>query len=255
MSQTVYEWELYCTTEGAYKNTFSVVEPTTCPTNSAHTISTDPGPRVIDEISSQQFKLIEQDGVTQGIYKFRGSKQNIPSQTPGTVNTFTHQWSYPITLLNGWFISTDDMVGDIVECTVAENTIIGAITQPVYVGNTVISVTPTVTKNLYEGYYVNITDGVNLSNLGECINIDSGNSTITVSTPSTNNFSPLSPTYVRMTVGVIDNFQIPVGKQRYAFAEKKVGGKYIPSDIPIHIKYTNNTGNAKVYAYNMEYLY
>lgn len=248
-------WELYCTTESAYKTVWSIEQPTVCPTNSAHTISANPGPRIIQTITDNKVKIIEEDGVTQGIYKFHGYIKNIPSGPQGNVTTLTHTWHYPITLINGWFISGTDTTNDKIDLVVAENTVIGAITAPVYTGNTEISVTSTVLTNISKGYFVNITDGVHVDELGEVISIDQLNSKITVCDAATHTFSPLSPTYVRMSVKVIEDFYIPIEKQRYAFAEKKVGGKYIPTGIPLKIKYTNQNGNAKVFAYNMEYLY
>lgn len=248
-------WEVYCVTEAAYKTVWSIEQPTLCPTNSADTISTNPGPRIIQTISNDKVKIIEEDGVTQGIYKFHGYSKDIPSGPQGNVTTITHTWHYPITILDGWFISETGTRMDKIDMTVAEDTVIGAITSPVYPGNTEISVTSTVFTNLSKGYYVNITDGVNINQLGEVIAIDAQNGKITVCDPATQTFSPLSPTYVRMTVKVIEDFYVPSEKMRYAFAEKKVGGKYIPTGIPLKIKYANQNGNAKTFVYNMEYLY
>jgi hypothetical protein len=129
------------------------------------------------------------------------------------------------------------------------------ISAPVYAGNTTINVTSTVTDNLNSGYYVNITDGVNNDLLGEVIDINAISGNITVETAATNSFSPLSPTYVQMTVKIADCLCINVGGLRYAFAEKKLGGKYIPKNTPLYIHYTNNSGNAKTFTYHLEYLY
>ena len=258
--KTIYNWELYCATEQTYKTVWSPTQPTVCPTNDAHTIVTNPGPKIIQTIMNNNVKIIEEDGVTQAIYKFRGFPdppyiQNIPSGNVGNVTIETHSWPYPITLLNGWFIATENMVGDSIDATVGENSVIGVITAPVTPGQTVIPVTSTVFNNLYKGFFVSITDGVQTNLLGECVSLNSGNSTITVATPVSNTFSPLSPTYVRLTVKVVENMHILVGNQRYSFAEKKLGGKYIPSNVPIRVKYTNNSGNAKCFSYNMEYMY
>jgi hypothetical protein len=42
---------------------------------------------------------------------------------------------------------------------------------------------------------------------------------------------------------------------RYDFAEKKIGGKTLPANVPITVDYQNQSGNAKVFAFNLEYLY
>jgi hypothetical protein len=251
----VHEWEVYCITDSVYRKLWDTEEPTTCPDNNGHTISTNPPPRIIQTINSHDVKIIEEDGITQGIYKFKGFSLDVPSGTSGNVTSQTLMFSYPISLINGWFISSKGMAGDIIDLSVADNTVIGAIGAPVYTGNTEMTVTSTVTDNLSIGYFTSLTDGSQFSDLGEVLAIDKINSTITVQTPSTNTFSPLSPTYVIMQVKVVENFSIPVENERYAFAEKKVGGKYLPANTPIYVKYTNNEGNAKVFSYNMEYLY
>lgn len=251
----VHEWEVYCTTDSVNRSVWAPDMPTLCPDNINHTISTDPPPRIIQIVSDRMVKIIEEDGVTQGIYKFKGYKKQIPAGTPGNVTTILHTFPFPISLINGWFIAKDDMEDDTINLTVAEDMVIGAIAAPVYTGNSEITVTSTVIDNIYKGYNLKITDGVNSNDLGQVLDINVENSTLTLENPAANTFNPLSPSYILMSVNVIEDFHIPVGKQRYAFAEKKVGGKYLPAGIPISVKYTNNSGNAKTFAYNMEYLY
>lgn len=254
-SITVKQWEVYCTVEESYKRVWSIDAPTKCPDNITHAISTNPGPRITNYVSNKKVKIIEEDGETQGIYKLHGFTREIPEGNVGDVSTFTHTWKYPITLSNGWFISTNDMKGDIIDCVVADNLTIGVISSPVNIGDSNVSVSSTVIPNLFNGYTLTLTDGVNIDNMGEVVELNNGNNIVTVENNSQHYYSPLSPTYVKMGVKVIENFSIPAGEQRYAFAEKKIGGKYIPKDIPVVIKYTNNTGNSKVFMYNIEYLY
>ena len=255
-NKTVYLWEVYCQTTSSYQTVWNEIEPTTCPLNSAHTISINPGPRILEHVSQNAVQIIEElDGETQGIYKFKGFKKTIPSGNVGNVTVMSHVWNYPITLMNGWYHATPVMSTDSISVKAGQNTVIGALGAPVYTGNTEITVTNTVIDNIYKGYNLNITDGVNVDDLGECIGIDSGNNIVTVSQSATNNFSPLSPTYVRMTVNVVEDMHMICTGGRYAFAEKKVGGKYIPSGVTIDIEYTNMTGNSKMFGYNLEYLY
>lgn len=256
MASEVYLWEVYCQTNSVYREVWSLTEPTTCPDNNTHTISSSPPPRIIQSVKSKDVRIVEEaDGVTQGIYKFKGYAMDIPSGNVGNVTTALYTFPYPITLINGWFIAHDHNQGDNIELSVADNTVIGAIAAPLYSGNTTLTVTSTVLNNLYKGYFVSVTDGNNVNDLGICTDINPLNSTISVATPATNTFSPLSPTYVMMQVKVVEDFAIPVSNIRYAFAEKKVGGKFLPANIPVYVKYTNNSGNAKAFCYNIEYLY
>lgn len=254
--QTIYKWEVYCTTTSSYQEVWATIEPTTCPINNTHSISINPGPRIIDHISESEVKIKEEDGVTQQVYKLQGFKLDIPSGNVGDVTTTTHQWNdYPISLLDGWFYSGVDQLGDEINVTAAENKIIGAIGAPVYSGNTQITVSGTVLENLYLGYEFGLTDGGNVNMLGEVTSINSVDSIVTVQNAATNTFSPLSPTYVMMTAKVLEDIYISCPCVKYGFAEKKVGGKYIPAGIDLNIKYTNNSGNSKIFYYNIAYLY
>lgn len=256
MARNIYQWELYCTTESAYKTTWNEIEPTVCPTNSSHTISTNPGPRIIDMISSNSVKIEEETGgVTQGLYRSLGFQKDIPSGNVGNVTTITHSWPYPISILSSWFMAKSDQLNDQFTVSVGDSTVIGAIAAPVYTGNTIMTVTSTVFDYVYKGYKIDITDGVNLNQMGEVVSIDKLNGNITMEIPAVNTFSPLSPTYVRLTVPVISSIHINEPNQKYSFADKKIGGKFLPANAIMRIKYTNNEGNAKVFSYVMEMLY
>ncbi len=255
-SKTVYQWEVYCLSTQSYQLVWDTIEPTTCPENASHTISTNPGARIVDKVSHEQVKITEEEALpTQGIYKCKGHKMPIPTGNVGDVTILNVTWPYPITLMNGYFISTDSMVTDEINVWIAPNTTIGAIIAPVYSGNSVISVTSTVLDNIYRGWCVNITDGVHNDVLGECIEMNVGNSTITCMNTATHNFNPLSPTYVQMTPKLVEDICILAGGIRYPFAEKKIGGRSIPKGAIMQIRYTNNTGNAKTFIFFTEYLY
>lgn len=256
MSQTVYHWEVYCLTTKTYQFVWDTVEPTSCPENASHSISTNPGPRIVNKIAQDQVKITEEEALpTQGIYKFKGHKMPIPAGPLGNVTCKDISWPYPITLMNGFFVSNDQMIEDEVNVWIAPNSTIGAIGAPVYTGNTEITVTSTVFDNLWKGWSVNITDGVNNDDLGECIDMNVGNSTITCQIGATNNFNPLSPTYVQMTPKLVEDVCVLAPNVRYPFAEKKIGGRSIPAGATMQIRYTNNDGNAKNFVFFTEYLY
>ena len=60
---------------------------------------------------------------------------------------------------------------------------------------------------------------------------------------------------MQQTIKIIDEMYINVPNVKYAFAEKKIGGKAVPKDFPIELHYTNRTGNVKTFTYNMEVIY
>lgn len=247
---TLYKWEVWCVTDAKYETVWKESAPTVCPSNAAHTIQ---NPRFTETVSTQMTKIIEEEKqASQGIYQFRGYKIDIPSGTPGNVTAIPMTWPRAITIMNGWFHSSNDNVGDSIDANVTAT--IGYIVAPAYATNTTFTVNSTVMENIYTGYTMHLTDFVNIDHLGEVLSINASNNTITTAKPVSRTYSPASPTYVQITSRLIRDLYIPTSGH-YTFASKKVGGRALPTNQPLVINYTNNDGNAKVYAYNMEYLY
>jgi hypothetical protein len=250
---TVYKYRVSCATHG-YVYVWSETEPTVCPNNYGDTIY--PAQTVIvDKVETNTVAIKEETIPTQGYFRSVGFSQNITDATPGSLTTFNHSWPYRTSLLEGWFFATSAQIGDYVEVFAAPNTPVGAIAAPVSAGATTFSVTGTVIPNCALGYSIKLSDGVNVDDCGEIISMNSSTNQITVQTATTHSFSPLSPTYVLLTVKVIEGFYINVGEQKYEFARKKVGGKTIPPNVPISIIYHNVSGGTKKFCYNMEILY
>jgi len=254
MSTVVNKYRVSCTSGDGFQTVWSTDTPTVCPLNSAHSIN--PAlTTIVDTVSSRVVAIKEEMVPTQGYYKLNGYNQVIPAGTPGAITTFSHSWPYQVSILNAWFIPRSDQMGDSVDVTVAPNSVIGAIAAPVNIGDTIITVTSTVLQHAVIGFHINITDGVNVDELGRVIAIDSNNSTITMETPTTHTFSPASPTYVRLNVKFIENLSISCPAVRYVVAEKKSGGKGLPPNVPMTVMYRNNDGQAKTFAYNLEYIF
>lgn len=252
-NETIYHWRVYCTTDAKYEYMWGPTQPTVCPSNpSGHTIDASQTTSV-EQRDPNRVQLEEELVSTQGIYRYRGYKSTIAASTPGTVETIDVSWpDHPITLLNGSFDALANQVGDELSVVVAPQQIIGALTADP-AGN-VLSVSPTVLENMYVGFEVYLYDGVNLDHCGICTNVDKLNATITVKTAPVHTFSAATPTYVMMSVYVIESLHIG-SPQTYQFARKKNGGKAIPAGVTIRIMYTNNDGLAKDLHYNLEYMY
>jgi hypothetical protein len=249
----IYYWQVWCTTESKYEYIWLDTEPTVCPSNSEHTIQTSPGPTVLNKISKHVTKIQEEDvGGTNGIFQFRGYKIEIPQGLPGNVTSYDCVWPRTVTIMDGWFHGTEENVGDFMNANVTAT--IGAITAGVSANTGTFSVTSTVIDNIFEGYNLHLTDFAKIDHLGEVMEVHAGNSTVTSEYLTLNSYSPLSPTYVQATSRVIRDLHIStVG--RYAFAEKKIGGRSLPANIPIVIDYHNCDGNAKTFTFYIEILY
>lgn len=256
MTTTLKKWRVYCETELTYHDVWLDADdpkPTTCPVNTAHTVN-DILTIDVSEHNITTRVIIEEEysTKTQGYFRSKGVKMVIDGNV-GAVTSEIMTWDYPITLLTGWFHAKNNHVGDWVSCKIAPDMIIGSIEAPVYVGNTDITVSYTVTQNSAIGFDLTLTDGVNSNYMGEVIAIN-GN-VFTMKNPAVNSFSPLSPTYIKQTVTVVDRISIEVPLSKYSFAEKKQGGKGIPPNVPVVIYYHNESGGNKFFSFNVEYMY
>ena len=253
-SKIVYYWRVFCQTENAYVFVWSETEPTVCPNDPVnHTIDSSQT-TIVQQISDSFIRIQEETTPTQGLYRFQGYEYAIPSGTPGDVTVIDVTWPRGITMLNGDFDATSDHVGDEIDADAAPQSPIGYITQDVAINDTIIHVSATVFEHMSTGFIVTLTDGVNTVDLGECLSKDTVAGTITVETPSSVAFAAATPTYIKITAHVVNNLKVRIARL-YAFAKKRRGGKTFPAGVPFRIYYKNNSGVAKSFGFNLEYMY
>jgi len=125
-----YEYRVRCTTHNKFetwvlKSTDPV--PTTCPSNTAHTIDTA-ATTIVDTISDNVVKIREESTPTGGHYHTTTLKITADG---GTTGSATMSWPHPISALALDFISIDAQKGDFIDVVIGENTIVGAITANV----------------------------------------------------------------------------------------------------------------------------
>ena len=198
------------------------------------------------------YKRQEETFQTQGHFRSKGFKMNIDGNV-GSVTYLDISWPYNTTILEGWFVPQAYNVNDCVSSVIAPNTITGTLLAPLVTGNNMVEVSHTVIDNAAIGFNLEITDGANLDDMGEIIEIS--NNLLTMEKTATNTYSPLTPTYVRQTVKLVDELCITHDGGRIGFAQKKQRGKGLPKNIPLRIEYNNITGNVKDFSLNIEYIY
>ena len=159
MSKTYYKYQVKCSTEGAMKywileDTASV--PTTCPTNTAHTIDST-YTNIVNVISDNVVTVREESIETDG--HFFTETVRIDA-TKNTTTTITKSWPYDVSVLAVEFISETTHFDDKLDIYVGEDTIIGYITanvapasawvsQNYTVGQTVTYTHPTFGSRVY----------------------------------------------------------------------------------------------------------
>lgn len=251
-SRTLYYYKIYCNTDGQYEYIWSDTSPTVCPVNNTHSVNLS-SVSIEDQISENIVKIKEEHVPTGE--NFMSENVCIQGETgPDVWTQNDFSFPFPISVMSVKFVSTDDHYLDQVNTCVGPNTIIGAIGASCPTGATGCVVSSTVIDNMMIGYSVNLFDGSTSEDVGRCLDVDSNTSTITWETPTTQSFSPLTPTYVRMTVYTVNNYVIGPAS-RYVIGEDKIGGSYVPTNTLVRVGYKNNSNYAKVLYVQIEYLY
>lgn len=249
-TEQLNKWEMFCDTENTYVTGYTVKDeyPEKCFNNIDHVISRKP--QLIEKIKNNTVRIKEESIQTGGNFKAICPRMICPVGTSTHDYTFEHPISAMSITLNTVAANTNHEVN----AFVGPDTVIGTITGDVNVSDTVINVSSTVTSNVNIGYMISLYDGVQTENLGIVKSIDLANNTITISTPSTKSFLASTPTYVRLTVSIIEDFTIG-NPGRYELGKDKIGGSYVPTGTIIRVVY-NNTGSETVDFYAViEYLY
>lgn len=251
---TLYKYKIWCTTDSKWEYKWDTEAPTTCPTNNTHSVNTS-SISIEDHVEETEVKIKEETIPTGGNFVAQ-SISFIAATGPNVTTTNTFSWPFPISVMNIRFTTADIHYGDRATCCVGPNTVIGALAANAATGATGCAVTSTVIDNIMVGYYCNLLDGSDYTSnqCGRIIGIDTNTNIITWETPLTQSFSALSPTYVRMTVYVVNPLIIgPPGT--YIIGDSKIGGSYVPANVTVRVDYTNNSNASKDIFSVIEYLY
>jgi len=197
---------------------------------------------------AKETRIQVEQNKTQGESQF----QSFEVVVPATVGVFTTDISFPfnINLIRGKWFNKVAFLGDILELTVAEDTVIGAITANVTTNDTVINVSSTVVQNTKLGYYVKCQG----QDWGRVIGIDEINETITIETPATSDITATGSEYILQTVKFVPHLYLE-GTDSMMTLEGGVGSSFLPANTVLKIKYQNNSGTSKTYSAIFEYFY
>lgn len=255
MSTDIHQYRCFCQTENCLVYTWSAITPITCPNNNTHTI--DPQSVVIVDTRSSNIVIPGNDeSNVQGFFSCQGFTLNVapgPDTKPQKL-TPLQQNPYNTRVATITFLPKEENIGDIVSLYSAVDTLCGVITTAIGTpGNTgnfgsVISVSPTVIQNVGIGFSIDLFDSQNnvSQNVGQILSIDQVNSTITVSYPITNYFSPGS--YVQFSIPRITNINIG-STNPLTFGLGKNGSSLLPANIASQISYTNNSNTTKTFSF------
>lgn len=248
MSRSINNYRFYCRTESAFVYDWNTITPTKCPNDTTHTI--DPNSiSIIDSITSNSVNIIQSSPSINDNYRVESIYISIK---PNELYTSLFSWPFNVGILTVNWNSGENNRGDIVNCYISPNTTIGAITQDIHQGDTVIHVSPSVLTYISKGYNVNITDGIQNLNLEQCIDTNSIDNTITVQNQVSTSMKAGSA--VQMTIHNIKNIILTEPSQM-RLATKHLSSSFLPANTQIKFTYQNNSNTAKTFCVFYEYLY
>lgn len=242
MSRGVYKYKVWCEDDEKYEYLWAESTPNKCPANPAHTITTS-ATTIVDQIKTNTVRIQENVVATGENYQI---DQYEIVAAPNTITSclYTNP-DYGINAFNVVLSTQEENRGDTLDIVISPNTIVGIAMAAILTGDTVFTVSTTVLDYAMVGYRLSIADGTNTDICGVIRSMDRLTSQITVSIAATHNFSPLSPTYIKIGIAYT-RFPLKFGPAAtMAFGTSKIGGSYIAAGTEIRLNYTNNSSTEK----------
>jgi hypothetical protein len=192
-----------------------------------------------------EVKIIEESSGTGGHYQSQSFLIGAPNQGWNELNiTFPHN----ICLLAAEWNNKPEFDGDKIEFQVGPDTIVGALTAPAAVNDTVISVSQTVLDNIAVGYWAKVGS----NDCGRVLAVDLDGGTITVETAIAS--AENAGSFVMQTIKILpESYLESYGREQ--LGESKIGGSEIPANMVLKARYFNSTASAKKMIFFLEYLY
>lgn len=250
----VYRYQIYCETEGEWKYVWDTKDnpPTTCPTDTVHTVNSG-SVAVVETVSSNDV-VIHQP--TDGYFMIKGYPINIESTTPGTQMEKVISFTNKIQLWTTDFNGTSDMLGDSFDVIVNADTAAGGLISTCTIGSNIIYASSTVIGNVVPGMYLKVMDVTmsppNVENLGEVLHVNSETAAVTVSNPPASEFPAGSLLLLNIYLGkdIVIDMEGP-----YKLVDKGFQGKVLPDNSTLTMVYRNNNGSSKTVNWRIGFYY
>lgn len=250
MSETWYEYSIYCCDEAATVSACSKnppppigTGPVVYPNNNTHTVVAA-SVFELDRIS-ESIVTINEENVTpppgQPLTGKRFQDRCISFQAlPNAVHNETVSWPKAVTILQFDLHQNIENLNDDITIQIGEDFVVGATTAVVTGGTTtVIDVSSSVVGVAKIGFYLFLENGNDKEEIGEIIAIDTVNNQLTLhQNTATANYDIGSSVFV-VSKPLINHCIRWSGV--YKPGEAKSGGYYVPVNMNLHIYYTNKS--------------
>ncbi len=233
----IYEYHIYCITEGKYVTWYLADPPTKCCNDTSHEVN----PNSIRRVGLVNPRNLQVGDSSPDEGTFQATTLRYVVSKPNSVpSTQTFDTSFPFDCYL-WEITAQQNpsnLDDYFSISVAPNTPIGQLTTDVSTTETILNVTPTVVQYARRGNDISITDGVRLTSLGIIASTDKLTNTLTLKTAIAESF-PAGSAILLTTLPLKDvYFDSPL---RVSVGNKGLKAKVIPADTNIRTTYVCNT--------------
>lgn len=251
-TSTLKRWRVLCIAENIMVDVFSIEAPTICP-NDHLDRSIDTSRTILAEVISKNTTIIEDN--TPGNFQRQMLSISIPAGSPGDITNHDFVWPYNLLIWKTELTPTSSNVGDMLDVSVAPNTIVGALTALANIGDTVLNITSATfgLPNLTRGLVAHITNTITQQDLGRILAVDNTNFQITVENSLTQSYNP--GTLFQITVCVIKEEVFVQPNIKLTVGEKGIRTKSLSENTVLRFTYHNTDGAAKNLYPIMEFNY
>lgn len=246
------KFQVYCSTESNYIETWTFSKPEICPNDSRHliehektkqldskTLYTDRAPTVYIAAKSWHD--------TNGYYMYQGYKCHDISY-----GIHVHDFTVPVKrCVYGLKLNIkNENIGDEISIIINPETLIGMTTSPYSQSTTNLHVSESIVKNVIPGFYIRSPTTNNVL----VTDVDQTNNTLTIETPWGEDLASGTPLYLNMYM--VKDFHLDVVNiQKVGYGT--MSGKVFPRGSTIRVIYKNNTeiSTPKEFTFNCEYTY
>lgn len=239
MALAIYQWRIYCATEDTWKYVWSETAPTTCPTDTAHTVNLD-SISDINVLSTQTIK-VDATGTPPNAtpinnhYRLETVIFDAPANT---VTTESKSFPYPISLFSGRVRSDEPKRGDSLTIEIGNGITVGALTAGALTGAVTVQVSLGSLQFLAPGFLIDITDIGTSDPTGpiEIVSVNTNTQIVTLSTALSIDCAIGSTFSVIRRVCRNLEFSEP---GVYSIGTTLFQGRYLPATVPINFQWTN----------------
>lgn len=255
MTDTVYQYRVYCIEEATYVTVWGTEEPTLCPNNHSNRAIDSSQTVIIDSIETTSVQVHDP---SMGIYRLMTEVFDIPAGNTGDISTFNISYPMDVSIWQMELYSHSSNIGDNIDIIVSPNKTVGYLTAPGATGATGLSVSATITDNQFvsKGSYLQLFNNPTIEELGRVTSLTHAGTTggsVIMENGLTGYYPP--GTLVQLNLIIVENLFFCKLNQSHVIGNKGFKSKEIPANTNMRIKYTNNSIEAKKFCAYIETYY